>query len=71
VGRANRDAESWIEAFQIFAKYVPEDEYFEVAAEHDEIYAGPNPEKVTPEDKARLEELGWHDFEDGCFKKFV
>lgn len=64
-------AAGWIEAFQIFAKYMPEGEWFEVAAEHDEIYAGPNPETVTSEDKARLEELGWHDFEEECFQRFV
>lgn len=61
----------WVEAFQIFAKYIPEGEWLDVAAEHDEIFAGPNPEVVTPEDKARLEELGWGDYEDSSFKRFV
>lgn len=48
----------WIEAFQIFEKYEP-DVFAEVSAEHDVIYAGPSPDKVSDEDKARLEELDW------------
>lgn len=60
----------WIEAFQIFAKYDPEGT--DVAAEHDEMWAGPDPSVVSPEDKARLEELGWRDYEDGNgFHAFV
>lgn len=41
------------------------------AANHDEIWGGPNPEKVSPEDKLALEELGWHDYDGESFHKFV
>ena len=54
-----RNYKSWAEAFTIFAKY-DDKPYGEVAAEHDEIYAGPDPQDVSDEDLARLEVLGWH-----------
>lgn len=47
----------WIEAFTIFQKYHPA---VDINAEHDIIYAGPPPSKVSEEDKARLAQLRWH-----------
>jgi hypothetical protein len=59
----------FIEAFEIFAKY-NSDEY-PLCAEHDEIYAWVDDDKVSEEDKKRLDELGWIINSDGGFKKFV
>lgn len=59
----------YIEAFQIFEKY---DHYKSVAAGHDAIYAGPDPEEVSNQDMNELIELGWlPDNEDGCFYIFI
>jgi hypothetical protein len=44
------------------------------AAEHDVFYAGPNigVDRVTAEDKAQLEALGWHwSNEFDCWAKFT
>lgn len=62
---------AWSEAFAIFAKYEP-DARFEVAAEHDVIYAGREPEKYSDADKARLEELHWR-YDDSleCYYHYV
>ena len=51
----------WIESLQIFAKYSAKglDGFANISAEHDEIFMGPDPEEVSEEDNARLEELGW------------
>ena len=38
-----------------------------VQAEHDEIYAGPSIEDVSPEVSARLAELGWHPSDADCW----
>lgn len=51
--------EELIEAFEIFSKYTDEDYLLE--AQHDEIRVSVNPEKVSEEDKERLEDLGFHD----------
>lgn len=59
-----------IEAFTIFAKYEGDEQYL-AAAEHDEIWAGPSPEDVSDEDKKRLEELGWTEWDTGNFHLFV
>jgi len=60
-----RKPSEWIESFQIFEKYgCPEGL---IAAEHDEVYAGPDPELIAPEDRARLEELGWEAWDTGNF----
>lgn len=49
---------AWIEAFTIFSKY--EDMALgSIVAEHDEIYAGPDPSKVSTDDKERLLTCGW------------
>lgn len=63
----------WSEAFAIFAKYAePEAVIDGVAAEHDEVYAGPDPSVVSPEDLHRLEALGWTpDSRHECFSKFT
>ena len=45
------------EAFSIFAKYGDKD--YHTYAEHDIIYAGPDPKEVSGEDQIRLKELGW------------
>ena len=60
--------EEFSEAFTIFAKY-DTDGY--ICAEHDEIFAGPNPEIVSEEDKKKLEELGWRPNDVDTFSKFV
>jgi hypothetical protein len=44
-------------AFAVFAKY---DHTPGVAAEHDLIYAGPDPDEMSPDDVATVEALGWH-----------
>lgn len=64
--------QKWARAFTIFALY-PDGGSDEVAAEHDEVYAGPNPDVVSPEHLAELETLGWTpDSESGeCFHKFT
>jgi len=61
----------WIESFSIFDKYAidPSEEGVHRTTA-DDIYAGPDPVKVSPEDKARLEELGWHDYGTGSFHTF-
>ncbi len=66
----SNDYRDLMEAFMIFAKYP--NEYHDISrAEHDEIWAGPDPEVVSTEDKLRLEELGWNDYGDGGFHHFV
>lgn len=60
---------AWAEAFTIFAKYEPET-IFEVVAAKDIVYAGSDADKMTPEDVARLDALGWTwDAGYGCFYK--
>lgn len=49
---------AWAEAFTIFAKY--SSEFYQISAEHDIVYAGPDPAVVSEEDKTRLEALNWH-----------
>ena len=49
-----------IEAFLIFKKYMNDDMSTRVSAEHDIVYAGPDPIDVSEKDKKRLEELGWY-----------
>lgn len=70
MGSYQRSYAAWAEAFAIFHQY-PE-EYAHVSAEHDVIYAGPNPEIVSEEHKLRLSDLHWQaDTELGCFYRFV
>lgn len=63
---------AYAEAFTIFAKYEP-DVFGELSAEHDQIWAGPEPgSAISDDDKARLEALDWQLDEDiDRFTKFV
>lgn len=45
------------ESFTIFAKYQTAGEA--IVAEHDEIWAGPDPAVMSAEDRATIERLGW------------
>jgi len=57
--------------FDIFRSFT-DDKNQSVSAQHDVIYAGPNPIAVPDEIKAQLEELGWHpDNELECFYYFT
>jgi hypothetical protein len=61
----------WSESFTIFAKY-SDGSNDHTAAEHDEVFSGPDPDVVSREDVARLEALGWRaDAKLGCFCRFV
>ena len=54
-----------IESMKIFKKYASSgSEEFPMNPMHDQLYAGPDPEKVSAEDISRLEELGWFVEED-------
>jgi hypothetical protein len=54
-----------IEGLQILAKYCDPDSH-DIAARHDEIYAGPDdPSVVTEDDAALLRVLGWNYYDDG------
>lgn len=65
-----RSTDEWIESFEIFKKYEANDGL--AGAEHDEVFAGPDPEVVSVEDTKRLEELGWNESEyGGGFQAFV
>ena len=58
-----------IEALQIFAKYT--DTKWPTHCEHDVLWiCGVEPDKVTEEDKKRLDELGFFIDEDNYFKSF-
>lgn len=63
----------WIEAFLIFNKYIGEE--YEGGGIYRstvyEVFGGPSPEQVTPEDMKRLDELGWHPYEDISFYAFI
>jgi hypothetical protein len=56
-----------IEGLQIFAQY---QEGF-LHAEHDEVFAGPDEEAITPAHATRLRELNWHAYDQGTFSHFV
>lgn len=63
------------EGMQILLKYCDAKSHH-VAAEHDVIYCGPDLRdlkgKLSPEDKKRLKEIGWHeDSEGSCWARFV
>jgi hypothetical protein len=47
----------WAESFAIFAKYEPKGR--DVNAQHDELWAGPDANKISVEDHERLVALGW------------
>ena len=51
-----------LEGLKIIEKYEPE---FDTCAEHDTLYAGNYaPEKLTDEERVKMEELGWFESED-------
>lgn len=60
----------WAESFEIFDKYEDGKEGIH-QTRHDEMEAGPDPVNVSAEDKARLEELGWHDYGRNSFHTFT
>lgn len=58
------------EAFTILAKY--SDEGYALSAEHDIIYAQAKPDDLSPDDRERLCELGWHESEEfNCMAMFT
>lgn len=58
------------QAFLVFARYQPA--YDELAAEHDVLYAGPDPDAVSDDDKKTLAELGWEpEPQYNCFRYFT
>jgi hypothetical protein len=58
-----------IEAMQIFLKY--ENPNYPTHCEHDVLTVCISPSKVSDEDKAKLEELGFHVVEsEGCFQSY-
>ena len=57
------------QAFAIFTRYEHE---HGVDAQHDIIYAGPDPDVMSPEDRAAVEALGWHPEEEyECWGMFT
>jgi hypothetical protein len=48
-----------IEGLQILQKYFDDPNGYNTAAEHDQIFVYPTNKPVSPEDVARLRELGW------------
>lgn len=58
----------WIEALEIFSKYEHVQGF---SADHDEVFAGPNPEVVSDDDSTKLIELGWYPSDYDCFRKYV
>lgn len=57
----------------IFDRLMPvSDPHREVSASHDVIHAGPDPDTVSDEDKAKLATVGWHVSEEHeCFYYFT
>ena len=65
------DFDKIIAGLNIFRRFLKENELY-VAAEHDVIYAGPNPDVVPDDVKAELESLRWHPNEEfECFQLFT
>lgn len=62
----------WIESFTIFDRYSEDSSEEGIhRTTRDEMYAGPDPRKVSHSDKVRLTELGWNDYGDGSFHTFT
>lgn len=62
----------FIDALEIFKRYETAESYSFMAAEHDVIYSGPDPELVSEADLKRLYELGWNENRgSGNFYHFV
>lgn len=64
----HRSYEGWAEVFMIFSKYLAN---AQVVCEHDQIWAGPEADQVSAEDRKRLEALGWDPSNEGGFTRFV
>lgn len=65
--------ENIIEGLNILKKYLKKNGN-SVEGQHDILYAAPGvtEEEVSPEDKARLDELGWHfDIEGTSWARFT
>lgn len=62
----------FIESLLIFAKYSEKglEAWAHINPAHDEFWMGPDPEKVSPEDNARLLELGWYESDYGSYHRF-
>lgn len=57
------------QSFRIFARY---EQAAKLGQDHDVIYAGPDPAKVSPEDLEQLEANGWRVCEDyDCFQLYT
>lgn len=66
--------QEWIESLQIFAKYDSRglNGYPATRARHKELSFGCPKDVLSSEDKARLEELGWSDYEEyGLMHRFM
>jgi len=61
--------EEWAESFKIFAQYEPKGNA--VAAEHDELWAGPDWGRMNVADRQRLEEIGWTPSDEGGWHIFT
>lgn len=58
-----------IRALEIFGNY-PDTQ--DLSTTHDEIWAGPSPQQVTPEHLAELDKLGWRPSDaQACFYHFT
>jgi hypothetical protein len=67
----NRPYADYRQAFEIFGRY-PDPDGGNLSAEHDQLWAGPDPADVSLDDLRILNDLGWHaDPNNGCFHKFV
>lgn len=65
-------SKEWMESFAIFSKYETEDESQGIhRSTVYEVYAGPDPSQVSDEDRQRLTELDWHDYDTGSFHTFI
>lgn len=65
---------SLTDGLDVLRKYLKEGDEGEVEAQHDIIFASPGItyDETSPEDRAKLEELGWHfDSEGDCWAKFT
>lgn len=61
-------AEKFLHGLLICSQY---QEFDCVCAEHDIIYAGPDPEDMSEHDRAIMLELGWHETDEDCWGFFT
>lgn len=63
--------QQWARAFEIFASY-PHERFEGVSAQHDEVFAGPDPAVVSAEHLAELEAMNWlADQQYSTFRRFT